>query len=139
MQNQKGKGNETTYPITEKRGNAGSPRTNQVLNPPLSDRFRIPPISSYDGKEDPFIHIEDFQTHPSFYNLSDGVACQVFPLTLREEAREWFDNLDSIDSFNTIKHQFLDRFSKRRQHPTSLFSLKQGQTKSLTSFVRRFN
>ena len=114
-QDQKGKGKETVYP--EEKVNIGSPCTNQVQDPLLSDKFRIPPISSYDGKGDPFIHIEDFQTHHSFYNLPDGVACQVFPLTLTDEAREWFDNLNSIDSYSTIKHQFLDQFStisKRR-------------------------
>jgi hypothetical protein len=88
------------------------------------------------------IYIEDFQTHHSFYNIPDETACQVFPLTLKEEACEWFDSLESIDSFSTIKRQFLDRFSaiqKKKQHPASVFSLKQGHTKSLTNFVRRFN
>ena len=105
----------------------GPPRTNQVINPLFFDKFIIPMINSYDGKGDPSNHVENFQTHPSFYNLPDEVACQVFPLTLKEEAWEWFDNLDSIDSFSTVKHQFLDRFStvsEKRQHPASLFFLK---------------
>jgi hypothetical protein len=36
----------------------------------------------------------------------------------------------------------LDRFSvvrRKKQHPVSLFSLKQGQAESLTSYVKRFN
>jgi hypothetical protein len=128
-------------PIKQERENTNPPCINQVLNPPCSDNFRVPPISSYDGKGDPIIHVEDFQTHPSFYNILDEVACQVFPLTLKEEAREWFDGLESVDSFSAIKRQFLDQFSAihKKQHPASLFTLKQGQIESLTSFVRRFN
>ena len=142
MRDRKGKGKEMVHPIKKERENSSPPCTNQVMNPPLSDNFRIPPISSYDGKGDPIIHIEDFQTHPSFYNILDETACQVFSSTLKEEAHKWFNGLEFVDSFSAIKRQFLDRFSaihKKKQHPSSLFSLKQGQIESLTSFVRRFN
>jgi hypothetical protein len=94
------------------------------------------------GKGDPVKHLENFQTHPSSYNLSDEVACQVFPLTLKGEAREWFNGLNPFTSFKAMKCQFLDQLStipKKKQHPASLFALKQGQVESLTNFVRRFN
>jgi hypothetical protein len=61
---------------------------------------------------------------------------------LKGEAREWFNGLNPFNSFSAIKHQFLNRFStkpKKKQHPASLFALKQGQAESLTNFVRRFN
>jgi hypothetical protein len=99
-------------------------------------------IKSYDGRGDPVNHIKNFQTHPSLYNLPDEVACQVFPLTLEGKAREWFNGLSPSTSFNTIKHQFLNKFStppRKKQHRTSLLALKQGRTESLTNFVRRFN
>jgi hypothetical protein len=117
-------------------------RTNQVTTPRFFNNYECPPIESYDGRGDPANHLENFQTHPSSYNLPDEVACQVFPLTLKGEARDWFNGLNSFTSFKAIKRQFLDQFStipKKKQHPTSLFTLKQGQTKSLTNFVRRFN
>jgi hypothetical protein len=88
--------------------NTNPPFKNQVMSSPLADNFKIPPISSYDRRRDPIIHIEDFQAHPSFYNIPDETACQVFPLTLKEEARECFDDLESVDSFSTIRRQFLD-------------------------------
>jgi hypothetical protein len=75
----------------------------QITTSSLPGNFKIHPISDYDGKGDPTTHIEDFQTHPSFYNLPDEIACRVFPLTLKEEAREWFEGLESVNSFNAIK------------------------------------
>ena len=128
--------------VEEPFSDVNSPFTKRVMNSPFSDSFKVPPISSYNGRGDPIIYIKYFQTHHSFYNIPDETACQVFPLTLKEEAHEWFDGLESIDSFNTIKRQFLYRFSaiqKKKQHLHSLFSLKQGHTESLESFVKKFD
>jgi hypothetical protein len=102
----------------------------QVTTPRFSDNSEFPPVKSYDGRGDFANHIENFQTHPSFYNLLDEVACQVFPLTLKGEAREWFNGLNPFNSFSAIKHQFLNQIStipRKKQHPTSPFALKQGR------------
>jgi hypothetical protein len=139
-QGQKGKSKEVTPSSTKRKTTPLC--ANQVTNPRFSNNSEFPPIKSYDGIGDPANHIENFQTHPSFYNLPDEVACQVFPLTLKGEAREWFNGLNLFTSFSTIKHQFLNQFSIipiKKQHPTSLFALKQGRAESLTNFVRRFN
>jgi hypothetical protein len=140
MQDQKGKSKDVTPPSTKRK--IAPLCTNQVTTPHIFNNSECPPIKSYDGRGDPANHLENFQTHPSFYNLPDEGACQVFPLTLKGEAREWCNGLNPFTSFNTIKHQFLNQFStipKKKQHPTSLFTLKQGQAESLTNFVRRFN
>jgi hypothetical protein len=103
-------------------------RADQVIAPG-SFNPECSPIDSYDGKGDPANHLENFQTHPSSYNLPDEVACQVFPLTLKGEAREWFNGLNPFTSSEAMKRQYLDQFSaipKKKQHPTSLFALKQG-------------
>jgi hypothetical protein len=98
-------------------------------------------IKSYDGRGNPASHIDNFQTHPSLRNLPSEISCHIFPLTLEGKAREWFNSLSPCTNFSTIKHQFLRQFSavpRKKQHPTSLFVLKQGRTESLTNFVRRF-
>ena len=93
--------------------NTNLPYTNWVMSFPLPDNFKVPPISSYDGRGDPIIHIEGFQAHPFFQSIPNKTACQVFPLTLKGEAREWFDSLGSgsIDNFGILEHQFLNQFS----------------------------
>ena len=111
---------------------------------PLPDNFKVPPISSYNEKEDPITHIEDFQTHPFFHNIPNETGCRVFHLTLKREANEWFDGLGDgfLDSFGTMKHRFFNQFSamqKKRQHPASLFSLKQREAEPLGNFVKRFD
>ena len=105
--------------IEKPLSDTNSPFTNQVMSSPISDKFKIPSISNYGGIDDPITHIEDFQTHLSFYNIPDEAACQIFPLTLKEKAREWFDGLESVDSFDTIKRQFLDWFSAIQKKKTT--------------------
>jgi hypothetical protein len=109
MQSQKGKSKEMTPPSTKRKTNPLC--ANQVITPRFSNNSEFPLIKSYDGKGDPVNHIENFQTHLSFYNLPDEVACQVFPLTLKGKAREWFNGLNPFTSFSAIKHQFLNQFS----------------------------
>jgi hypothetical protein len=78
------------------------------MKSPFPDNFKIPLISSYNGKGDPIIHIENFQTHHFFYNIPHETTRQVLSLTLIGEACEWFDGLEFVDSFSAIKCQFLD-------------------------------
>jgi hypothetical protein len=108
MQSQKGKSKEVTLPSIKTTRSTTLFSADQVITPCLSNNFEVPSVKSYDGKRDLANHIENFQTHPSFYNLPDEVACQVFPLTLKGEAREWFNGLNSLNSFNAVKHQFPD-------------------------------
>jgi hypothetical protein len=86
MQGHKGKSKGVTPPSTKRKMTPLC--ANQVITPRLSNSFEFPSVKSYDGRGDPANHIENFQTYPSFYNLPDEVACQVFPLTLKGEARE---------------------------------------------------
>jgi hypothetical protein len=123
--------------------NTNLPFTNRVMNFPLLDNFKVPPISSYDGRGDPITHIEGFQVHPFFHSIPNETACRVFPLTLKGEVREWFSSLglESIDNFSTLERQFLNQFSaiqRRKQHHASLFSLVQRETEYLEDFVKRF-
>jgi hypothetical protein len=124
MQGQKEKSKGVTPPSTKRKMTPLC--ADQVITPRLSDNFEFPSVKSYDGRGDPANHIENFKTHPSFYNLSDEVAYQVFPLTLKGEAREWINGLNPFNSFSAVKHQFLNRFStapKKKQHLASLFAL----------------
>jgi hypothetical protein len=91
MQGQKGKSKEVTPPNAKTRRNTTPLCADQVITPRLSDNFEIPLVKSFDGRGDLANHIENFHTHPSLYNLPDEVACQVFPLTLKGKAQEWFN------------------------------------------------
>jgi hypothetical protein len=137
--NQKEESEELT-PLLGKKA-AKPSYTDQVTTPYFSSNSQLPLIQSYDGRGNPANHIDKFQTHPSLCNLPSEIACHIFPLTLKGKAREWFNSLSPCTSFSTLKHQFLRQFSavpRKKQHPASLFALKQGRTESLTNFVKRF-
>jgi hypothetical protein len=137
--NQKGESKEVTPPFAKKA--TKSPCADQVTTPHFFSNSKLPLIKSYDGRGNPASHINNFQTHPSLCNLPSEIACHIFPLTLEGKAREWFNSLIPCTNFSTIKHQFLRQFStipRKKQHPASLFALKQGRAESLTNFVRRF-
>jgi hypothetical protein len=136
---QKGESKEVTPPFGKKA--TKPPYADQVTTPHFSSNSQLPLIKSYDGRGNPASHIDKFQTHPSLCNLPSEIACHIFPLTLEGKAREWFNSLSPCTNFSTIKHQFLRQFSavpRKKQHPASLFALKQGRTESLTNFVKRF-
>jgi hypothetical protein len=135
---QKGESKEVT-PLFGKKATK-PPYADQVTTPHFSSNSQLPLIKSYDGRGNPASHIDKFQTHSSLRNLPSEIACHIFPLTLEGKAREWFNSLSPCTNFSTIKHQFLRQFSaipRKKQHPASLFALKQGRTESLTNFVKK--
>jgi hypothetical protein len=132
---QKGESKKVTPPFGKRA--TKPPYADQVTTPHFSSNSQLPLIK----RGNPASHIDKFQTHPSLCNLPSEIACHIFPLTLEGKAREWFNSLSQCTNFSTIKHQFLRQFSvvrRKKQHPASLFALKQGRTESLTNFVKRF-
>ena len=123
--------------------NTNLPFTNRLMSFPLPNNFKVPWMNNYDGRRNPTAYIDSLQAHPFLRSIPDEIACRIFPLTLKGEACEWFNSLDSesINDFSTLERQFLSQFlaiQKRKQHPTSLFSLVQRKTKSLEDFMKRF-
>ncbi|XP_029147095.1 uncharacterized protein [Arachis hypogaea] len=77
-------------------------------------------------------------------DASDATRCKVFPTTLTKTAIKWFDSLPprSITSSDDLTKKFLARFSIQKdktKHAPSLLGIKQGDRKSLRSYMERFN
>ena len=79
-----------------------SPFTTSVNSFPLSPKFRMPQIESYDGAKDPLDHLKSFKTLMHFQGVVDKIMCRVFPTTLRGPTRIWFSRL-TPNSINTFK------------------------------------
>jgi hypothetical protein len=86
-----------------------SPFTSRVANYRLPEKFKVPQIMSYVGDEDSPDHLENFRAHLDLHETSDEVAYQAFPLTLSENARDWFMRLppNSVDNFKELSKMFL--------------------------------
>ena len=50
---------------------------------PLSHKFRMPQINSYDRVKDPLDHLETFKTLMHLQGVADEIMCRAFPKTLK--------------------------------------------------------
>ncbi|XP_024200335.1 uncharacterized protein LOC112203634 [Rosa chinensis] len=100
-------------------------------------------IEKYNGTQDPYHHLEIFQSILHGTRHTDAMACHEFEETLMDEALHWFLNLptNSIDSFQELGDNFLQRFilcgGGYRTTP-DLFRLNQRPNERLRDFVRRW-
>ncbi|KAL2517652.1 Retrotrans gag domain-containing protein [Abeliophyllum distichum] len=68
------------------------PFTEDVMTAPLSPKFKEP-TEEFDGTGDLIDHIRTFQDRVRLHDRPDAIACRAFPMTLRKDAKEWFDTL----------------------------------------------
>ena len=75
--------------------------TDSVNSFPLSHKFRMPQINSYDGVKDLLDHLETFKTLMRLQGVANEIMCRAFPMTLKGAARIWFSRLtpNSISTF----------------------------------------
>lgn len=78
------------------------------------------------------------------HRTSDAIMCCAFSLTLGDKAQRWFRRLHqrSVKNWNDLATAFLAQFmgSKARTTPKELLvSIKQWRSKSLKSYLSKFN
>ena len=120
------------------------PFTTSVNSFPLSHKFRMPQIESYDEAKDPINHLESFKTLMHLQGVADEIMCRAFPTTLKGPARIWFSRLtpNSISTFKELSAQFASHFIRGHRYKKSmayLMSIKQREDETLRSYIARFN
>ncbi|XP_052203969.1 uncharacterized protein LOC127809246 [Diospyros lotus] len=113
------------------------------MEKPLPRKFKMPQITSYYGKDDPYDHIQNYESLMMLHGWDDEIMCRAFPLTLVEHARAWFNGLleASISSFGQLKTEFIKAFiinSQRKKDATYLLSIRHGSKETLRHYVDRF-
>ncbi|XP_041026936.1 uncharacterized protein LOC121267131 [Juglans microcarpa x Juglans regia] len=111
---------------------------------PLSSRFKVPQVDSYDKSKDPLEHLEIFMAHMTLHKFPGEIVCRAFLLTIKGATRAWFRSLrpNTIDSSAELACLFLTQFiaSRKRRHSAAyLLKVKQRDDESLKSYVSRFN
>ena len=101
-------------------------------------------LKLYDGTSDPQSHIDAFKNAMLISGASDAMRCKAFPATLSDVARQCFSSLPpwSVGDFFELTEKFLNHFTTNRAYcktAGSLYSLNQGDSKSLKDFIGRFN
>ena len=76
-----------------------------ILEKPLSRKFKMTQITSYSGKDDPYDHIQNYESLMALHGWDDDIMCRAFSLTLLGHARTWFKSLleASISSFGQFR------------------------------------
>ena len=107
-----------------------SPFTTSVNSFPLSSKFRMPQIESYNGAKDPLDHLISFKTLMHLQGVVDEIMCRAFPTTLKGPVRIWFSRLtpNSISTFKELSALFASHFIRGHRYKKStvcLMSIKQ--------------
>ena len=89
---------------------------------PLSHKFRMPQIDSYDRVKDPLDHLKTFKTLMDLQEVADEIMCRAFPTTLKGAARIWFSRLTlgSIRTFKELSAQFTAHFIRGHRYKKSM-------------------
>ena len=121
-----------------------SPFTASINSHPLPSKFKMPSLDSYDGTRSPFDHIATFRTTIHLQWILDEIMYRAFPTTLKGPAQVWFSKIppNTVSSFEELSKLFVNNFIGGQRHKhfsSSLLTIKQGENKSLQSFITRFN
>ena len=102
-----------------------SPFTTSINSFPLSPKFRMSQIESYDGAKDPLDHLESFKTLMHLQGVVGKIMCRAFPTILRGPERIWFSRLtpNSISIFKDLSTQFTSHFIGGHRYKKSIACL----------------
>ena len=73
-------------PVEDLAHRTDSPFTTSINGHPLSLKFKLPSLDSYDGTRDPFDHIATFKTTMHLQGVPNEIMCKAFPTTLKGPA-----------------------------------------------------
>ncbi|XP_075667606.1 uncharacterized protein LOC142637204 [Castanea sativa] len=111
---------------------------------PLSQKFHMPQVESYNGSKDPLDHLESFKTLMHLQGVPDAIMCRALPTTLKGPARIWFGRLtlNSISTFKELSAQFASHFiggHRYKKTTACLMNIKQRENETLRTYIARFN
>ena len=85
----------------------------------------MPTFSMFDGSNDPYDHMLDYNQEMNLNAGNDHLLCKVFPASLQGPALAWFDKLpgNSINSFNELWNIFISQYLCSVQKKRNISSL----------------
>ncbi|XP_024024254.1 uncharacterized protein LOC112092392 [Morus notabilis] len=88
------------------------PFTEEIMAPPLPDKYRSPSIPPYDGRGDPDDYLEMYTGHMLLHGYAEEIMYRAFRNHLTDSARRWFRTLrpNSISSWDELKEAYFLQF-----------------------------
>jgi len=120
------------------------PLSTEIWNTPVPDNFKLPHLSTFNGRGDPMEHVTAFDTRMAVVGATDSLKCKHLAGTFTDAALRWYINLArfSIVSYQDMIRKLSQQFSASRHRKVSsnsLFNVRQGQSESLRNYLARFN
>ena len=99
-----------------------SPFSTKVLHFPLSAKFRISQIETFDGTKDTIDHLNTYKNQMELHGYQDPVRCRAFVITLKGPTLAWFNILppSSVSSFTELSIAFVSHFIRARTYRKAL-------------------
>ena len=121
-----------------------SPFSLKIQQAHLLTGFRMPTMTTYEGRTDPQDHLNAFNDQMDLLQVSSRTRCLYFVVTLTVTAKKWFKKIEpeTVASSTQLSGLFMRQFQRARKYATllsRLASIKQGLHETLKAYVRRFN
>ncbi|XP_039133266.1 uncharacterized protein LOC120270321 [Dioscorea cayenensis subsp. rotundata] len=119
------------------------PFVKEIMVKPLPKKFKMPQLTTYSGKGDPYDPMQNYEAVMLLHGWEDAIMCRVLPFTLTEHARIWFNNMKegSISNFNQLRKELIDEFfinARRKKDASYLLTIKQEEKERMKDYVERF-
>ncbi|XP_026378273.1 uncharacterized protein LOC113272684 [Papaver somniferum] len=121
-----------------------SPLSRIMLSKPFPRKCSLPTFGTpFNGTGDAIEHLRSYRMTLTQWNHYDIVMCRLFPVSLKDEALMWFNNLPkkSVKYFDHLTELFLEAYihnSRVKPEIDMLFQLARGPNASLRSLVARW-
>lgn len=116
-----------------------SPFVPAIENAPLPSGFHQPKFTTYEGKSDPYMHLNFFRQVMDIYRRNEALMCILFPSIVGDLSLTWFKRLSegSIASWTQLAEVFVTRFrtnTKTLVEIDQLLSIDMGEKETLRSY-----
>ena len=84
----------------------------EIQQAPLPTGFRMPIITTYEGKTDPQDHLDAFNDQMDLLQVSSWARCRFFTVTLMATAKKWFRQIEpeTVASWTQLSRLLMSQF-----------------------------
>lgn len=115
-----------------------------VWDDAMSENFKSPPFTFFDGKSDPQEHIIFVNSQMAMVGASGSLKCKLMTGTFKDIVLRWYMSLSrsSFIGYQDLTRNMVQNFAAikhRKVSTTSLFKVCQGPSESMWEYMAQFN
>lgn len=89
------------------------PLSKQIRGANVSEGFKLPSLSMFDGHNNPYEHVASINTQMAIIGAQNSPKCKLLSGTLREVALRWYTNIPRacINNYQELEKKQIYQFS----------------------------